>query len=209
MDWACSFLSNFDRIWGSFRINRTMSRQIHGQTFQDDAACPAPHMSQLVANHHILTEHGRILSDDHSPEEFLSGWMGQQVQSSVKSRKSNVRQACNRPYPLSLGVLPLAVAGLCKLKTSTDFYMSSIKNQVLCLRVISCTRKINLCEEHCKETMLNIANNIPWQYWAILCMEPFNKVPSWLKWGRKCRIVLRGGGRGKQQGYLKLYWTSK
>ena len=39
--------------------------------------------------------------------------MGQQVQSSVKSRKSNVRQACNRPYPLSLGVLPLAVAGLC------------------------------------------------------------------------------------------------
>ena len=90
-----------------------MCRQIHGQTLQDDATCPAPHMSQLVANHHILTEHGHILSDDHSPEEFLSGWMGQQVQSSVKSRKSNVRQACNRPYPLSLGVLPLAVAGLC------------------------------------------------------------------------------------------------
>ena len=60
-----------------------MYRQIHGQTLQDDATCPAPHMSQLVANHHILTEHGRILSDDHSPEEFLSGWMGQQVQSSL------------------------------------------------------------------------------------------------------------------------------
>ena len=81
-----------------------MYRQIHGQTLQDDATCPAPHMSQLVANHHILTEHGRILSDDHSPEEFLSGWMGQQVQSSVKSRKSNIRHASNRPYPLSLGV---------------------------------------------------------------------------------------------------------
>ena len=90
-----------------------MCRQIHGQTLQDDATCPAPHMSQLVANHHILTEHGRILSDDHSPEEFLIGWIDQQVQSSVKSRKSNVRQACNRLYPLSLGVLPLAVAGLC------------------------------------------------------------------------------------------------
>ena len=117
MDWACSFLSNIDRIWGYFQINRTMCRQIHGQTLQDDATCPAPHMSQLVANHHILTEHGRILSDDHSPKEFLSGWMGQQVQSSVKSRKSNVRQACNRPYPLSLGVLPLAVAGLCSYET--------------------------------------------------------------------------------------------
>ena len=93
-----------------------MYRQIHGQTLQDDATCPAPHMSQLVANHHILTEHGRILSDDHSPEEFLSGWMGQQVQSSVKSRKSNVRQACNRLYPLSLAVLPLAVAGLCSYR---------------------------------------------------------------------------------------------
>ena len=84
-----------------------MCRQIHGQTLQDDATCPAPHMSQLVANHHILTEHGRILSDDHSPEEFLSGWMGQQVQSSVKSRKSNVRQACNRPYPYILKIVVL------------------------------------------------------------------------------------------------------
>ena len=51
-----------------------MCGQIHGQTFQDDAACPAPHMSQLVANHHILTEHGRILSDNHSPEELLPDW---------------------------------------------------------------------------------------------------------------------------------------
>ena len=26
MGWACSFLSNFDRIWGYFKINRTMYR---------------------------------------------------------------------------------------------------------------------------------------------------------------------------------------
>ena len=32
------------------------------------------------------------------------------------------------------------------------------------LRVVSCTRKINLVkyEEHCKETMLNIGKNFPW-----------------------------------------------
>ena len=49
---------------------------------------------------------------------------GQQVQSSVKSRKSNVCQARNRPYPLSLGVqnlvLPVSLQDEKKLKVPTQ-----------------------------------------------------------------------------------------
>ena len=72
--------------------NHATLMQSHGQTFQENAACSAQQISQLVGIHHILTDHECILSAEQPARGSTARLYVPAGGSSVLSQKSVMRK---------------------------------------------------------------------------------------------------------------------